>query len=778
LNQFDGSRFSDFNARMTEADNILKSLREKGMYAEATFADLASTLQLTAGGMFTAGIKDGQKQVDMIVAVSQALAALGGDQQNLASELRALTTGNVDGFHRVAKAIGMTGEQLRKAQADGKLFEMVMSKMSPILADAEQGMGTFQSQVTILQETLDTLKTDLAEPMFEALKAGLQQVNASFKGDEFKEGLKGAASEIGKMTAAAMSMAAGLLQALPTIINIASSLTSLLVPALVAVGFAKISASAKTQALNTSLMTLGKTGIASATMAWKTFQYNLLFMPTVTGKVTQSFRLMFASISTGMKGMAASAMAGFKAMAASGMAAAIAIQGALALVTAAFSAAMSWANEKNQTTDEQQSIMKDGSKQFKANANRVKNVSSEKERGEISADLETQREAIREKINDVSSRDISDENKNTLIEQYQRELQAVDMIQKSLGKVTAERMRQNLLAQEAATQAEKDAAAREAMREKVKEAGDDLAESKKKSDFNAMSPQEQRASLFKGVMGGAFPEKHTNEELDSQIGSLQSKFDNNTATAAESERLLNLISVKIELLNVDKDIAAENEKAAKEKQKNLEAQKQAAIELAALEAEAKGDTKGKEKAERNQKYGDLFKEQKSMGYNDQDAEKNANNILKLQDKIKQNSQAKDRSSFESEMKIKEAKASGNTAEADRLEKEKKKSSLVAEQKAMGYGDKEANANADKMLLYEDAIKAQSEMKNGKKDSSPLAASSTMAVGGGGVSVGMGTGLLDETRKQTNLLQQIANSLKGGPTGNGTPAKVSAWQSLA
>ena len=167
-----------------------------------------------------------------------------------------------------------------------------------------------------------------------------------------------------------------------------------------------------------------------------------------------------------------------------------------------------------------------------------------------------------------------------------------------------------------------------------------------------------------------------------------------------------------------------------------------------------------------------------MGYNDQDAEKNANNILKLQDKIKQNSQAKDRSSFEADMKIKEAQASGNTAEAERLEKEKKKASLVAEQKAMGYGDKEANANADKMLLYEDAIKAQSEMKNGKKDSSPLAASSTMAVGGGGVSVGMGTGLLDESRKQTNLLQQIANSLKGGPTGNGTPAKISPWNSAA
>ena len=259
LNQFDGSRFSDFNARMTEADSILKSLREKGMYAEATFADLANTLQMTAGGMFTAGIRDGQKQVDMIVAVSQALAALGGDQQNLASELRALTTGNVDGFHRVAKAIGMTGEQLRKAQADGKLFEIVMSKMAPILADAKQGMGTFQSQVTILQETLDTLKTDLAEPMFEALKDGLKQVNESFKGDEFKEGLKGAAAEIGRMTASAMSMGAKLIEAMPTIISLGSALTSLLVPALVAVGYAKISAAAKTQALNTSLMTLGRT---------------------------------------------------------------------------------------------------------------------------------------------------------------------------------------------------------------------------------------------------------------------------------------------------------------------------------------------------------------------------------------------------------------------------------------------------------------------------------------------------------------------------------------
>jgi hypothetical protein len=852
LNQFDGSRFADFNDRMRESDKILKSLREKGLYAEATFAQLSDTLQMTAGGMFTAGIKDGEKQVDMIVAVSQALAALGGDQANLASELRSLTTGNVDGWHRVAKAIGMSGEQLRKAQADGTLFESVMAKMKPILVDAGQGMGTFQSQMTILQENLDNLKTDLAQPMFEAFKAGLQEINGAFSGDQLKEGLSGVASEFGRIAATAMSMAAEVLKALPAIIQVGSTLMSALVPALVAVGYAKLTASAKAQTLNTSLMTLGQTGIASASRAWQTFQYNMLFTPTVTGKVIQSFRLMSVSIMGGLKAMAASAAGAFKAMAASGQLAALAIQGALAGVTFAFTKAMEWANEKNQTTDEQQSIMKEGTTAFKSNINRVSKVGSEKEKEEIKSDLGKQREEIRDKMQEVASSDKSDSNKGVLLEQYQRELQAIDMVEKSLDKVTAARMRQNLLAKEAAAQAEKEAAEIEKLRDKVKDANKDLGDSQEKSRFESLGDSEkgiskaeaQRGDLFKQAFGNSYSldsGTSENQELDKQIGSLQSKFDNNTATQYEAERLLKLIGIKKDLIGIEKELGKEKQQQAANLAKfdNQIAEKQAtsnakssgdinkvnAVEdeqkkqdmasqlvkdtgitfqdaiaraekmlsfdraqrekdladkrsenekgIKVKELRAAGKDKEADKIEETQKRDKIFEEQKGLGYSPKQAMQNANQQVALDKALAELPKANQRSENERDIQIKEAKVKGDSKKVTELEDNKKREKLVKEQKDMGYGDKEAKQNADKIMSLDKILEQRQNDKKG-----PLAVSSTMSVGGGGVSVGVGGGLLDENKKQTRLLQQIANAIANPrmPSRSTSMQPINPWES--
>jgi hypothetical protein len=784
LNQFDGNRFGGFNSRMAEAEKLLESLRKKGMYAEATFANLTNTFQMTSGSMFSAGIKDGENQIDLIVGVSQALAALGGDQANLASELNALTTGNVSQWHKVAKSIGLTGSEIKKLSADGTLYTTLMSKLGPILVDAEQGMDTFSSQTTILQENLDNLKTKLAEPLFEALKEGLKELNAQFKNNDFADALKDASRSLARLAKEGMGMLASVMEIMPAIIKFAGVIKNLLIPALLTLAASKVLASTKAQALNNTMMTLGSGGITSATRAWKTFQYNLIFTPTITGKVIQSFKLMFVSLKAGFTSIAATGKAAFTALATAAKVAAASIQAALLLVTFAFEKAMSWANAKNNTTDEQMDIGKESGKQFKANMERVSTIGSETEKDDFLKDLEDQRKAVIKKIADVATSDRSEENQNVLIEEYNRQLKAIDAVENSLGKVSAEKMRQNLLTREAAELAAKEKAAVEKLRETVKEAREGLSGAIEQDRFSNLGDGEdkldrakaQKADLFKQAFGTSYNLKSgvdETQELENQLKDLQGKFDQGTATQSDTEQLLKLISVKERLLDVNRQIEEEGKRQA-EKEKELAAKRvENEANILALKYQAQGDDKGAQKAEEEQKRNKIFEEQKSLGYTPEQAMANANQLVDLEKAINELPKQQQRADNELDIEIKKAKASGDTEKAQSLEDEKKRKSLIKDQKSMGYNDTEASQNAEQIIALDKLLEKNTE----KKDASPLAASSTMSVGGGGYSVGMGTGLLDENKKQTRLLETIAKAISSNkPSHKPQIHRVNLWES--
>ena len=557
LNQFDGSRFADFNDRMGESERILGMLRTKGMQAEGTFAQLTDTLKQSSGGMFSSGIRDGEKQVDVIVAMSQALGALGGDQATLATELRGITSGNIDGMHRVAKAIGLSGAEAKKAASEGKLYNLLMERLKPILADAGQGMDTFASRTTQLAENIDNLKTDLAQPMFEAIKDGLEEVNSVIAGTDFKDAFKGLAGSLGDATKSAMGFIGTILKVVPTIASIGSTITSMVIPALLMMGAAKLKASGSAATLNSALMNFGRGGIATATNAWKTFQYNMVFTPTITGKVTQAFTLMTGTISRSISAMATSVKAQFMGMMRSGQLAALGIQAAMALAMAGYMAAMNYANELNATTGEQKQSIKGQQARDNENSRDIKSVESEEHRTKILDKFAGQKDEVNEKISAVEDSDKSDANKATLIEQYKRELFQIELHEGILKRITAERMKQNLVAREAADLAEKEKQRIGELSTKAKEAKKDLDKDSKSSALGELKPEEQRTELFNEVFGDSAANPHTNKELDSQIESTSKKVDAGTATVAETEFLIKLIAVKKQMLDLDKKIASE-----------------------------------------------------------------------------------------------------------------------------------------------------------------------------------------------------------------------------
>jgi hypothetical protein len=190
LGQFRGNEFGSFNERMRESGKILEMLRHRGKMAEASYRDLVDAYQMTAGSFFSAGINSASQQIDMIVLISQALGALGGDQKQLASELNQILSGNINQFNRTARAINLTNDEVKAAAESNNLFGLVTGRLRGIAEDAAEGLGTMQSQIVFLQENIDQLKQQLAQPIFEPFKDSLSDMNDMLASPEALAGVR------------------------------------------------------------------------------------------------------------------------------------------------------------------------------------------------------------------------------------------------------------------------------------------------------------------------------------------------------------------------------------------------------------------------------------------------------------------------------------------------------------------------------------------------------------------------------------------------------------
>lgn len=189
LGQFRGAEFGSFNARLAESGKILEQLRDKGLMAEATFGQLVDTMSGSAGAMYGAGIKSAEQQIDLIVAMSQALAVAGGEQEQLTAEISRMVSGQVNQYDRVAKAIGLTNTELRAAAATGGTFALIMERLRPITDDAAEGMGTLNSLITINQELWENAITEASGSAFATRKKQMEDLNSAMESEGFKRGL-------------------------------------------------------------------------------------------------------------------------------------------------------------------------------------------------------------------------------------------------------------------------------------------------------------------------------------------------------------------------------------------------------------------------------------------------------------------------------------------------------------------------------------------------------------------------------------------------------------
>lgn len=457
-------------------------------------------------------------------------------------------------------------------------------------------------------------------------------------------------------------------------------------------------------------------GVTVAFAAFRSgFSANVLTTISRIGPISTA---AFAQVRLGMASInfasfAAAGRAAFTSIAVSARAAAAAIRSALVAtgigaivmgITMAIDALISRIAAAGAAIDDLSSSMQDSVSAAQSLYNEVDNISTGLEKIAFGKRLEEEIERSRKKIEELQANtELEAVDRDMGIAGLQSQIASLERLRAAAANITPE-----VLAQR---QAEKDrAAALEESQRQAAALNSELGKSKVALDqkiadaaFGELTPAQQKSTTLSGV-GAA-----STGQVDAEIASLAAKRESSFLLAEEAERLNALISARTKLVDIEKAINTERERA--EEQAARDKEREESERRIALEKEA--------------------------------------------------SNAALRETLDLELRIAEARAGKNTGEEARLQWLKDYNEALQRAQEIGMGD-----NAFSFARRSANAAMQERQGEGKNPlqptmqqatNQPLFASSLAKIGGGGGIAGA-PALLDESRKQTLFLKRIADGI--------------------
>jgi hypothetical protein len=198
LKQFNPEKFSTFDKALLASGNAIELLKKKAAVSPATFTQLVEGFQGLAGAASAANIPL-EKQVDLVVLLSQGLKGMGIRSEQILQEGRALMTGNITEDAAAAKTLGITKADIDRAKEAGQLFEFLTGKLSAFKEAGERGATSFSTAASNLEDSLQQLKGKAFAPVFEQLRVGILSVTESLAKPEVVASLGQLGAQIGNV---------------------------------------------------------------------------------------------------------------------------------------------------------------------------------------------------------------------------------------------------------------------------------------------------------------------------------------------------------------------------------------------------------------------------------------------------------------------------------------------------------------------------------------------------------------------------------------------------
>lgn len=164
------------------SEEQIKQLRRESLTTTATFEELLDTFQTGIGPGLNAGLNlDEIRQ--FTVRISQAAAAIGLQQNQLAEEIRSLLSGNIQlRTTRIAAVLQITNEDIRRAREAGNLAEFLRERFEAFGVSGELATQTFTGLLNIVRGAVQELAADASFPLFEELRNILSDIFSTVVG--------------------------------------------------------------------------------------------------------------------------------------------------------------------------------------------------------------------------------------------------------------------------------------------------------------------------------------------------------------------------------------------------------------------------------------------------------------------------------------------------------------------------------------------------------------------------------------------------------------------
>jgi len=154
----------------------IQLLQQDALDTTATLTELIETFQQALAPGLTAGLDIGQVR-QFAVLISQAASSLGVAQNQLSEEIRSILSGTIQlRTTRIAAALGITNEDIRRAKEAGTLFEFLTERFSAFNVAGREALNTFAGLRGRIEDVLERVVALSGLDFFNELKQSLREI--------------------------------------------------------------------------------------------------------------------------------------------------------------------------------------------------------------------------------------------------------------------------------------------------------------------------------------------------------------------------------------------------------------------------------------------------------------------------------------------------------------------------------------------------------------------------------------------------------------------------
>lgn len=174
------SRSDQLALAQKEAARQTDLLRRDALSTAATFDELLTTFQIGLAPGLAAGLNIDQIR-EFTIRISQAAAAIGLQQNQLAEEIRSILQGTIQArTTRIAVALGITNEDIRRMKEVGKLNEFLTAKFAAFEEAGTKAMTTMAGLISRVRDAFFQLVGLAGKDFFKQAKEGLKDLFGAF----------------------------------------------------------------------------------------------------------------------------------------------------------------------------------------------------------------------------------------------------------------------------------------------------------------------------------------------------------------------------------------------------------------------------------------------------------------------------------------------------------------------------------------------------------------------------------------------------------------------